>query len=330
MLRRLSIALLLSVALGAALAVNHAGASSPAPVRSAHVTATSPCGTVTTKPTIKHVVLIMEENHSYSTIIGSGTGATYINTLAHQCGLATSYRNITHPSLPNYIAITSALPLSKLGPFESDCPPGGSCLSSSQSLFSQVGAHGWKAYDESMPRACDGSTAGTYAPKHNPAIYYTDIPAATCKANDVSLGTLASSPFLKAFGSETTAPKLSVVTPNLNDDMHDGSVAKGDTWLKNWLGKVLATPVYKSGNTAVFVIWDEGEGGSYTIGENCATSSDVSCHVAAIVVAPSVPAKSVSTKFTHYSFVRTVEELLGLPLLNQATTAASMVSAFNL
>jgi acid phosphatase len=292
--------------------------------------ASGPCGTLTTAPTIKHVVLIMEENHSYNTIIGPNTGAPYINSLAKACGLATAFHNITHPSLPNYIAITSATALSALGPFESDCNPGGSCLSKSQSLFSQVGASGWKAYDETMPSPCYGTTKSSYAPKHNPAIYYTDIPAATCKANDLPLGTLSSSPFLKAFASESTAPKLTVVTPNLNDDMHDGTVAQGDTWLKNWMTKLIATSVYRSGDTAVFIIWDEGENGSYSIGEACAKSPDVSCHVAAIVVAPSVPAKSVSTAFTHYSFVRTVEALFKLPTLNQAGSAASMVSAFHL
>jgi phospholipase C len=286
------------------------------------------CGTVAKAPTIKHVVLIMEENHSYNTIIGSGTGAPYINGLAKACGLATAYHNITHPSLPNYIAITSATALSRLTPFDSDCDPGGSCLSHSQSLFSQLGASGWKAYDETMPSPCYGTSYASYAPKHNPAVYYTDITKATCKANDVPLGTLSSSPFLEAFASETTAPKLSVVTPNLNDDMHDGTVPQGDKWLNNWMQKLTSTSVYKSGDTAVFIIWDEGEGGTYP--NSCAKSTDVSCHVAALVVAPSVKAKSVSTPFTHYSFVRTVEALFHLPLLNQAKSAASMVSAFNL
>lgn len=297
-------------------------------------TASGVCGVAGTgTPTYKHVIVIMEENHSYNTIIGSGTGAPYINGLAKSCGLATTFHNISHPSLPNYIAITSATAIGGLSRFDSDCNPGGSCLSSSQSLFSQVATKGgWKSYEESMSSPCDGSSSGGYAPKHNPAVYYTDISSATCKASDVPLGTLSNSPLLKDFSSEASAPAFALVTPNLNDDMHDGSVSAGDTWLNKWMTKLTATTVYKANDTAIFIIWDEGEGGSYSSGENCTThASDVSCHVAALVVAPSVPAgTSVSTTFTHYSFVRTVEELLGLPLLNQAKSAKSMVAAFKL
>jgi acid phosphatase len=289
------------------------------------------CGTLTTAPTIKHVVLIMEENHSYNAIIGVGTGAPYINSLARSCGIATAYHNITHPSLPNYIAITSATTLTGLGAFESDCDPGGACLSHSQNLFSQLGPSGWKAYDESMPSPCDATDADPYAARHNPALYYTDIPANTCSANDLPLGTLSSSPFLNAFSSESTAPKLTVVTPNLNHDMHNGTVAQGDSWLRSWLTMFTATTVYKSGDTVVFIIWDEGgEVGSYAAGEECANSADVSCHVPALVVAPSVKAVSVSTPFTHYSFVRTVEDIFGLPPIGQAGTATSMAAPFKL
>lgn len=311
----------------AAVAVSVPGTAVAAP--QGHPAKVTGCGVTATAPKYKHVILIMEENNSYNSIIGSSS-APYINSVAKACGLATKYHNITHPSLPNYIAITSATPLSGLGPFVSDCDPGGSCVSNSTSLFSQTS--NWKSYVESMPSACDHTSSGQYAAKHNPAVYYTDL--TTCNTADVPLGVLANSAVLKDFSSETTAPVFAVVTPNLCDDMHDCSVATGDKWLSRWLPKILATPVYKGNDTAVFIIWDEGEGGSYAALENCAANpTDVSCHVAAIVVAPSVKAgTTVATpSFTHFSFVRTVDDLLGLPGLNaQSKAATSMVKPFNL
>lgn len=331
MLRKKLTALALGAAAAGLGATGLSMAGGVAGATTAPRTALGLCGTKATGPTIKHVVLVMEENQPYGSIIGSSS-APYINSLARACGLATNFHNITHPSLPEYIALTSATDFSQLGKFETDCDPAPGCNTGSQSIFSQVHGTGWKAYNETMATACDKTSSGLYGAKHNPAVYYTDIPAATCKADDLSLGTLASSPFLNAFKSETTAPKFTVVTPNLNDDMHNGTVAQGDTWLKNWMTKFLATSVYKSGDTAVFIIWDEGEGGSFSINEKCYNNtSDPSCHVAALVVAPSVKTGTkVTTFYNHYAFVHTAEQLLGLALLNDAAKAPSMVKAFNL
>ena len=308
-----------------------AGTAGANPARPAPRAVTGMCGLVTAAPKYKHVILIVEENNSYKSIIGS-TQAPYLNSVAKACGLATNYHNTTHPSLPNYIAITSATAFSGLARFSSDCDPGGTCLSASTSLFSQTEAAGkWKSYVESMPKPCAKASSGQYAAKHNPAVYYTDLK--TCGTADVPLGSLTSSALLKDFSSETTAPAFAVVTPNLCDDMHDCSVATGDKWISQWLPKITATTVYKAHDTAIFIIWDEGEGGSYSTLENCAThTTDVSCHVAAIVIAPSVKAGTLNgTLFTHYSFVRTVDDLLGLPALNSLSkAAASMVTPFNL
>ncbi len=112
--------------------------------------------------------------------------------------------------------------------------------------------------------------------------------------------------------------------------MPEQSILTGDNWLKSWLPAITSTPVYVGGDTAIFIVWDEGGGG--TAGENCAKNlADESCHVPAIVVAPSVKRKTVvSTPFNHYSLLKTAEDLLGLPELSSARTATSMVSPFNL
>lgn len=126
-----------------------------------------------------------------------------------------------------------------------------------------------------------------------------------------------------------TLPAFSFVTPNLIDDMHDGTIAQGDTWLANNLPTILNSSAYQGGHVVLLLTWDEGEGGTAT---DCATNTtDIGCHVATIVVSPSTAAGTQSgTLFNHYSLLGSTEQLLGVPLLGQAGTANSMLAAFNL
>jgi phosphatidylinositol-3-phosphatase len=291
----------------------------------------SPCGTLTTAPTYKHVIVIMDENHSYSDIIGSSQ-APYITSLASECGLASNYHNITHDSLPNYLGITSGLTYQKLLHYDDDCTPSPKCEVNGDNIFDQ--ASSWKEYAESMPSNCYKKITGNYAPKHNPSVYYTDL--SDCGSNDVPLGTTSDSPLLQDFSSESTAPAYSYLTGNLCDDMHGNTgcqsnlIQKGDNWLSTWIPLITSSKVYQDGDTAIFLVWDEGAGG--TIGEKCYNNTtDQSCHVPAIVIAPSVQAGTVvSTQFDHYSLLKTSEQLLGLPQIGMAKTATSMESRFNL
>jgi phospholipase C len=264
------------------------------------------------------VIWILEENHSYSKIIGS-SHARYINSLAHECGLATNYHNITHPSLPNYVGMTSGLGYSQLNRFSSDCNPSKKCSTSAQSILGQTSS--WKAYEDSMPSNCYRKDHGEYAVRHNPAPYFTQL--TDCNANDVPYTKLA------ADLSKGTLPAFSFITPNLIHDMHDGTVAQGDSWLRKHLPAILKSSEYGSGRTVVFITWDEGEGGH---SNHCATNTtDVGCHVATIVISPTTEQGTKSgTLFNHYSLLRTTEQLLGLPLLGLAQSANGMQSAFGL
>jgi hypothetical protein len=124
-------------------------------------------------------------------------------------------------------------------------------------------------------------------------------------------------------------PAFSFITPNLIDDMHDGTVQQGDTWLSQNLPAIFDSAEYQAGQVVVFVTWDEGEGGP---SNDCATNtSDIGCSVATIVASRStVPDTQSGVLFNHYSLLLTTEELLGLPALDQAANANSMLSAFNL
>ena len=130
----------------------------------------------------------------------------------------------------------------------------------------------------------------------------------------------------------TGSPAFSFITPNLIDDMHDGTVADGDKWLSCNLPIILNSAEYQDGSTVVFITWDEGEGGGYASGEHCAANTtDVSCRVATLVISPSTKTGARSgTLFNHYSLLGTAEKLLGLAKLGQVASSTTMTKAFNL
>jgi hypothetical protein len=246
------------------------------------------------------VVWIVMENHSFDAAVDPAN-APFTAGLADACGLATSFRAETHPSLPNYIAMTSG---STQG-IDDDAGPDAHPLPG-PSIFSQTQGD-WRALQESMPTNCALANSGDYVVRHNPAAYYTAL-RDECARNDVPLG---ATPDLSA--------RFTFVTPNLCNDTHDCSVATGDAWLARFLGQVFATPEYASGTTAVFLTWDEDDGGAGN-------------HIATLVAAPSVPAGTrVGTAFDHYALLRTTEELLGISTyLGQAASAPSMRPGFGL
>jgi hypothetical protein len=299
-----------------------------------------------------HVIWIWMENHSYNTIIGS-SAAPFANQLASECGLAANYHNITHPSAPEYLAATSG----ELGG-AGDCTPS-QCPDSHYNIFQQATQHGlsWADFAGGMSSLANdtslapqyrtatcaqGDPGSGYNPpydvNHNPAVYYTDInpqlenpsaAAGPCQANDLNLGSPTSGPFAKALA--TDLPSFTFIGPNLCDDTHNCTVAHGDEYLQSLVGAITSSAYYKSGDTAVFLAWDEGEGGVST---NCAyNTTDIGCHVATIVISPTtVPGTVSNTLFNHYSLLKTTEQLLGLPLIGHAkdTQVNSMLSDFGL
>jgi phospholipase C len=285
----------------------------PAPTASASTVAYSPGA-------IQHVIWILMENRSEPAIIGSAK-APYLNTLATEYGLATDYHNITHPSVPNYLALTSGLPLASLP--VTDCTK---CRQPGPSLFTQ--GETWKAYEESMSAPCarNLSADGLYYPKHNPALYYTQIPSTVCKADDVAY------PALAVDLADDTLPAFAFIAPNVMDDMHTGTIAQGDAWLASNLPSILNSAAYQSGSTAVFITWDEGTGTGKTNGTDCTNApTSTSCNVALLAVNPYTPPGTRATGYaTHYSLLRLTEEILGLPLLDQAAAAPDLAPQLGL
>lgn len=287
---------------------------------------TSLCGArVTTAPpvTYKHVIWIWMENHAYNQIIGSPGSANYTNspyvngTVVTQCGLATNYHNITHPSLPNYLAAVAGT----TGGVTTDCSPT-ACPQSASSIFAQLNTAGktWRGYAESMPTNCALTDTSLYAARHNPAVYYTGI-RSSCASWDVPMGTTTSGAFQQALQAGTL-PAFSFITPNLCDDTHNCATKTGDSWLQTWLPVITRSSSYTAGDTAVFVTWDEGENGSSNA---CATNTtDVGCHVATLVLTPyTKPGTKSALLYNHYSLLRTAETLLALPHLGHAADSST-------
>jgi hypothetical protein len=248
------------------------------------------------------------ENHSYTQIIGSPE-APYINALAGQCGLATSFFAETHPSLPNYLAMTSG---STHGVTGDANPPAN--VQGGPSIFSQLNGD-WRVLAEDMPIPCAPFDRGSYVAHHNPAVYYSDL-ATQCATRDLPLR-----------GPPDLSARFTFITPNNCHNMHSCSgvsaVREGDTWLSQFIPTLLASPQYQAGKTAIFLTWDEDD-------YNSTNGNDIPT----LIIAPSTPPGTQSpTHYDHYAMLRTTEEMLGLPtdqLGPNVTQAPSMRNAFGL
>lgn len=249
-------------------------------------------------PAYSHIVIVMEENHSYSQIIGSSQ-APYINSLAAGGALFTNSHAITHPSEPNYMAITSG---STEGLTSDQCP----FTTGHANLGSELIAKGdtYAGYSESMPsQGSEVCTSGSYARKHNPTANYTDLPSSV---ND----TWAQFPSSSSYAS---LPTVSIVDPNLNDDMHDGTIQQGDTWLKNNLSAYVTWAM--SNNSLLIVTWDENDGSAGN-------------QVATIFAGANIKTGKYSEKVTHYRVLRTIEDAYGLTPLGKSASVLPITNVF--
>ncbi len=265
----------------------------------------------TTPPTghppsdIDHVFIIMMENHSYDQV-WNNPSAPYIASLGSQYARATAYHSLIHPSLPNYLQLVSG----SNGDITTDCSPSDSCHVNANSIADSLEAAGrsWKAYLESMPAPCTMKSSDPYYPKHNPFLYFDNIRGnlVRCAAHDVPYTNLQADLLTKA-----TTPNFAFVVPNECNDMHDCSVATGDTWLKNNVPAILNSPACTSDKCLVVITWDEAE---------LSSSNQVLTIFAGS--AAKTGGFASAADYTHYSLLRTVEAIFGLPTLTANAAAA--------
>jgi acid phosphatase len=280
--------------------------TSPAAVspRAASAPTTSP-GPTGAPTGYDHVVVIVLENHSYESVIGSSQ-APYLNSLAGRWSLATGYSGVSHPSLPNYLAMLGG---STLG-VTSDCT---NCFTNAPSLPDRLDTAGktWKAYMEGMPSPCFVGSAGLYAQKHDPFIYFDAIRNDPARCRRV----VPYSSFATDFSSPSTSPNFAFVTPNLCNDGHDCPLATADSWLSREVPALMSSPGFRSGRSLLVVTFDEGEGGSDRV-------------VTVLAGSGVKQGFQSATVHDHYSLLRTIEVLWNLPPLAAGDGAAIPITEF--
>jgi phospholipase C len=270
----------------------------------------TPSGAATTSapavPDLQHVVVIVLENKPSSSILGSAE-APYLNGLAKRSALATRYRAIRHPSLPNYLALTSGTTAG----VATDCAPD-ACGASVRTIAGEVAASGrsWRMYAESMPAPCTMHDEGRYAVRHNPFLYDASVTgdAKGCAEHDVPYSRLAED--LQDAGS---LPDLAVISPDLCNDMHDCSIATGDAWLSRAMPAILTAPAFARTRSLLVVTFDEGVKADNT--------------VVTVLAGPAArPGARSARPYTHYSLLRTIEEAWHLAPLAKDDAAATPMS----
>lgn len=279
--------------------------------------------TPTSSPGPHKVMVILEENHGRA---DAEANMPYLVSLESQYGKATNYSAITHPSLPNYLAIFGGSTFGITG----DCGVGeGNCTPGPPSVFGQAITVGKtaRAYQESMTSNCDlnGSSSAdaitpssSYAPRHGPWVYWTNPDErSACEANDVSMGLPASGNLHDDIKSGNL-PVVGEMTPNLCDDAHDCSLPIADSWLHQWIPQLMTGSDWTSGHLTIIVTFDEGSG----------SNPD---NVLFAVINPRLSSVTVNgTGFNHYSLTKWLDDNAGLPELNNAVSAPDLKAAFGL
>ncbi len=254
-----------------------------------------------------HVVIIVEENNPASDILGTAA-APYINKLAAESALAKNYQAIAHPSLPNYLALTSGTTAG----ITDDCSPGGSCTAAVPSIVDRIGQSGrsWKMYAEDMPAPCTAANSGKYAVKHNPFMYY---PGITGDSNNCAAHVVPFTRFPADLASASTLPNYVFISPNLCNDMHDCAVGTGDAWLAQQVPQILASPAFRTQKSLLVITWDEG--------------SDESNAVGTVFAGPAAKKGYQSeAPYSHYSLLHTIEASWGLAPLTDNDKGAPVMN----
>jgi len=252
-------------------------------------------------------VIVWLENHEYGAVTSSSM--PYLTGLASTHGLASNFYAVSHPSLPNYLAIWSG---STQGVTDDATYNLGA-----NNLSKQLSAAGlaWKAYQQNYPSTSGchtGSTysggvdgwgvSGTYARKHDPPMSFTSVTGSSTECAHV-----------QPLANFTNTAALSFVTPNLCNDAHDCSLTTADNFLKGFLPAVFGSSNYQNGSTLLIVSFDEGS-----------TSTNGGGHIYTMVARAGMAHKVSSTFHNHYGVTRTIEGLFGLPCLANACNAAAL------
>ena len=259
-------------------------------------------------PNFGHVVLVVEENHNYSEVIGS-SDMPYLNSLASQYGLATQYFANTHPSIGNYFMLTTGEVTTNddafSGPVDAD------------NIVRELLAAGktWKSYAESIPNpGYTGGDSYPYAERHNILSYFTDVRNSSTQVQNLT----SFSQFTRDLDAGQL-PNFSFVVPNLLDDGHDGPLTLADGWLQQYIGPYIDSAAFKQGGLLI-IVFDEAQDSDKTHGGG---------HVAMVVISPQAKQGFKSTTlYQHESTLRLILHGLGVTKFPGAASTAPDMGEF--
>lgn len=267
-------------------------------------------------PSFSHIFLILMENRGPSQVL-SGVQTPYLEALARRYSVETADYGVRHPSLPNYLALTSG----STDGVTSDCSV---CYVHVPNLAGELSrAHvSWDAFLEGLPGR--GSLTAVdwpalYAGKHDPFRYYTDVRNASALRDHLQPLTNLW-PRLRA-RTGNAVPRFVWITPDLCHDMHSCPAFAGDLWLRIVLPRILASAAYRDGGV-VFITWDEGNG-------TTPGAPGEGGRVPLIAISPSSrPGGRLSTPVSHYALLRTIQDALGVRCLRHSCTAPALGGLF--
>ena len=269
----------------------------------------NPSPTPATLPTFSHVFLVVEENHSFTEVIGNSS-MPYLNGLASKYALAKQYFANAHPSIPNYLMLTT-------GQMETLNDNFSGTIGDDNVVRELVSAgKTWTTYQESIPSAGYlGGDAPPYVRRHNPFSLLSDVQNNPAQAANIV-------PFTQ-FATDlanNSLPNFSFIVPDVNNDAHDGTLATADSWLQSNMAPLIASSTFQSGGLLV-ILFDEGELSDFNHGGG---------QVAAVIVSSNgKPNFQSQTLYQHQSTLRLVLEALGVKKFpGQAATAPEMAEFF--
>jgi hypothetical protein len=243
---------------------------------------------------IEHIVVVVEENHSFAQIVGNTT-APYMKSLVDQGALFTNAHGVTHPSQANYFALFSG---SKQGIKDDSCNKPFTAPNLANSLINAKLS--FAGYSEDLPRAgFTGCSSKGYGRKHNPWVQFSNVP------KGLNL------PFTDFPKDYSKLPTVSFVIPNHQNDMHDGTVKQADDWLKNNLDSYVKWA--KTHNSLLIVTWDE---------DDFAKAN----HIPLILVGPMIKPGKYNQNVNHYNVLRIIEDAYHLPLVGESKLAQPLLN----
>jgi hypothetical protein len=298
--------------------------TAPAAAGSATVTATSSqdttkSGTATVTFQLqtaqsKHVVLVMEENQGYDTVVGNTSVWPNLNNLIGSGALPTNYYANSHPSIGNYFMLTTGQLLTT--------DDNSTTVWNVDNIARRMLAAGvsFKIYAEGITQGYVGGNTGLYLIRHNPFAMLSDVASNSPVANATIW------PFSQ-FATDLangTLPEFSYVVPDVDDDAHNGTPQQADAWLQTNVVVPLSNySAFQSGGDGVLIVdFDEALDSDTTNGGG---------HVSPVLWGPKVKAgyeQTSTTLYQHQSMLRTLMEALQLTNPQGAAASAPSMAEF--